>query len=159
MKNLDQVVEEAVKLSTPSREEELELSSVVKSAIKTLCEAAAELGIDVDIEVHGSVAHGTWLPGERDVDIFLLFSPHIGKERLVMYGLKIAKRAFPNYIERYSEHPFITALYQGYRIDVVPAARIEDPSRRLTAADRTPLHTRFITVSYTHLTLPTTERV
>lgn len=144
MSGIDEVVEKAIRLSTPSQEERAGLRRVLGEAMSLLRDAAERLGVRVDIEVHGSVAHDTWLPGEKDIDIFLLFDPSLGRERIVSEGLMLAKMAFPRHIERYSEHPFITALYKGYRVDVVPAARIRKPSERLTAADRTPLHTAYL---------------
>lgn len=107
---------------------------------------------DVEIMVVGSIARGTNLSGNSDIDIFLLFDrKRYGREGIVKMGLQYAKsivKAKKNerYELRYAEHPY-TRLYlddEQLRIDIVPAFRIEQIGEMGTAVDRTPLHTEFI---------------
>jgi len=82
-------------------------------------------------------------------------------EELESLGLKIAKKVAPKYEERYAEHPYIRAFFegipdktsggvvipkgfQGYRVDIVPCFRVSDPSAIRSAVDRTPFHNEYV---------------
>ncbi len=142
--SIDEIVRHLIPKVTPSKDESRLISDTVRTVIDKLNEEINRRNINASVEVHGSVAHGTWLPGDRDIDVFILFDPSVGKEYLINKGLEVAKSAFPNYIERYAEHPFITARVNGFLVDIVPAAMISDASKLITAADRTPLHTKYL---------------
>lgn len=106
---------------------------------------------DVELKVAGSVARGTNLKGNADIDIFMLFNPSYSREDVtrkgLLYGRKIAdRRAGESFEVKYAEHAY-TRLYMkniGLKVDLVPAYRISDAEELATSVDRTPLHTEFI---------------
>ncbi len=107
---------------------------------------------DVEIMVVGSIARGTNLRGNSDIDIFLLFNRNrYSRDEIVKKGLRYAKsivnlKKNERYELRYAEHPY-TRLYldeELLRIDIVPAFKIEEIGEMGTSVDRTPLHTEFI---------------
>ena len=86
----------------------------------------------------GSFAKGTFLEGDKDVDIFLLFRHDVEKEALeglvraavenAFPGVKLVKGGTPPpsaraafYQIAYAEHPYVRVFFQGRKIDVVPA--------------------------------------
>lgn len=140
--NVEEVIEKAKKLIEIPKEEYEKSNLAIKEVIEKLQEEKEKLGIDALIELHGSFAHDTWLKEDKDIDIFI-FSKE-GKEKAIENGLKIAKKAFPNHIERYAEHPFITVSHKGYEFDIVPAVLINEGEKIQTAVDRTRLHTRYL---------------
>ncbi|MCG3108759.1 CCA-adding enzyme [Metallosphaera sp. J1] len=102
---------------------------------------------DLDAEVHGSFRKGTWLKGDTDVDLFVFYPKSVGKEYL-------AKEALREILERlqglrtrlaYAEHPYVIVEVDGVEVDVVPALRVESGDQAITAVDRTPFHTRYVT--------------
>jgi tRNA nucleotidyltransferase (CCA-adding enzyme) len=96
----------------------------------------------------GSIARGTWIHGDRDLDIFLLFDPDLPREDLEEKGLglarKIALAEGANFREKYAEHPYINASINGLSVDLVPCYRVESASCIKSAVDRTPFHTQYI---------------
>jgi tRNA nucleotidyltransferase (CCA-adding enzyme) len=98
--------------------------------------------------VVGSVARDTWIRGDRDLDIFMLFPPDLTREELEDEGLtlarNIAESAGGTYREKYAEHPYINAIIDGLDIDIVPCYAVPDPAAIRSAVDRTPFHTRYI---------------
>jgi len=98
--------------------------------------------------VVGSVARGTWIHGDRDLDIFLLFDPALTREQLEEEGLALAREIAASlatsFREKYAEHPYISAVIDGLDVDLVPCYRVESPSSLQCAVDRTPFHTRYI---------------
>ena len=66
-----------------------------------------EAGLRATAEVHGSVARGTWLSGERDVDVFMVLDG--GYDRGVLPGVLDAVKGFvgEGWVEAYAEHPYL----------------------------------------------------
>jgi tRNA nucleotidyltransferase (CCA-adding enzyme) len=98
--------------------------------------------------VVGSVARDTWLSGDRDLDIFLLFPPDLSRETLEELGLdlarKIARRFAGSFREKYAEHPYVNATIDGLDVDLVPCYEVASAAKIQAAVDRTPFHTRYI---------------
>ncbi|TAJ44937.1 CCA tRNA nucleotidyltransferase [Methanofollis fontis] len=96
----------------------------------------------------GSVARGTWVRGDRDLDIFMLFDPALSREELEEKGLGLARRVADRlgdeWREKYAEHPYINATINGLDVDLVPCYRVASGAEIRSAVDRTPFHTRYI---------------
>jgi len=94
----------------------------------------------------GSVAKGTFLSGESDLDVFILFKKRMNKLQMKSELEKIFRKAFPNenYQMNYAEHPYIKFRFKGLKVDLVPAYKMKKAAERLTAVDRSVLHTKFI---------------
>ena len=120
------------------------LMATAKEIIGMIDAEAARQGFNVHAIHVGSTARDTWLRGKRDIDIFLPFPPDTSREQLELTGLKLARIVSDDYEERYAEHPYISAIYNGYEIDLVPCYNVSDPSRIQSAVDRSPFHNRYI---------------
>ncbi len=103
---------------------------------------------DTEVRVVGSLARGTNLKGNSDVDIFILFDKKLGKEKAVEKGIESIKKIIKKeekYEMKYAEHPYIRLyLNSGLRADIVPALKIDSIEELATAVDRTPLHNKFL---------------
>ncbi|RLE74445.1 MAG: CCA tRNA nucleotidyltransferase [Thermoprotei archaeon] len=145
---LEEVLSRARELVTPSADEERRLRAVAAEVLRALSDCARGHGLSVEVEVEGSVAKGTWLPGDRDIDVFLLFDRRTSLEELRYWGLRLAREAARalgcGFEERYAEHPYLRLSYKGYEVDVVPSYRVESGDEVVTAVDRTRLHTRYV---------------
>jgi tRNA nucleotidyltransferase (CCA-adding enzyme) len=99
--------------------------------------------------VVGSVARNTWVRGDRDLDIFMLFDPGLSREALETDGLALARSIAGSFTERfhekYAEHPYINATIDDVDVDIVPCYNVDSAERIQSAVDRTPFHTRYIT--------------
>jgi tRNA nucleotidyltransferase (CCA-adding enzyme) len=99
--------------------------------------------------VVGSIARNTWVRGEHDIDIFILFSPSLSREMLEEEGMALARRVAAQFtdrfFEKYAEHPYIYASIDGVGVDLVPCYAVETAIKIQSAVDRTPFHTRYIT--------------
>lgn len=90
--------------------------------------------------VAGSAARGTFLSDRLDIDLFLLFPPDLSRERLREEGLALGRAVLSRPETRYAEHPYLRGVFEGFRVDAVPGFSVTDPSRPLSAVDRTPFH-------------------
>ncbi len=111
----------------------------------------------------GSFAKGTFLEGDKDVDIFLLFRHDVEKEALeglvraavenAFPGVKLVKGGTPPpsaraafYQIAYAEHPYVRVFFQGRKIDVVPAYEAGHGRHfeLKSSVDRSQLHTEYV---------------
>ncbi|NTU99764.1 MAG: CCA tRNA nucleotidyltransferase [Methanoregulaceae archaeon] len=112
-----------------------------------LLEIARSVGV-AEAMIVGSVARDTWIHGDRDLDLFLLFDPSLTRQDLEEKGLALAKEIAGKmgapYLQKYAEHPYINASVDGLDVDIVPCFRVESAEHIRSAVDRTPFHTRYI---------------
>lgn len=99
--------------------------------------------------VVGSIARHTWVRGDRDLDVFMLFDAGLSREALEFEGLGLARTIAGTFTdifyEKYAEHPYISAKIDGVDVDLVPCYAVESAACIKSAVDRTPFHTRYIT--------------
>ncbi len=91
----------------------------------------------------GSVAKGTFLK-DPDIDVFIRFSPSYSRKDMENLGLEIARSVMPDGYESYAEHPYLRGVVNGFRVDIVPCYMVDDPSKKISAVDRTPFHTEYV---------------
>jgi tRNA nucleotidyltransferase (CCA-adding enzyme) len=98
--------------------------------------------------VVGSVARSTFVRGDRDLDLFMLFPPNIPREALEEQGLGLARSLADqfggSYQEKYAEHPYINTTIDGIDVDLVPCYKVASATAIQSAVDRTPFHTRYV---------------
>ncbi|MFB6251772.1 MAG: CCA tRNA nucleotidyltransferase [Halobellus sp.] len=102
------------------------------------------LSVDADIVQVGSTARGTWLAGDRDIDLFVRFSPSLDRQTLERYGLEVGNAVLPDGHEEYAEHPYVTGEFQGFDVDLVPCYDVDDGASLQSAVDRTPHHNAYL---------------
>ena len=128
---------------TPSDQENRHLMAVVDRVKEKVLDLARSLNIEVEPVLVGSVAKDTHLT-DPDIDIFVMFAPNTKREDLELYGLKIGEGILGESERRYAEHPYVSGKFHGMKVEIVPCYKIEDPSQKMSAVDRTPFHTRYI---------------
>ncbi|MCK5547947.1 MAG: CCA tRNA nucleotidyltransferase [Thermoplasmata archaeon] len=127
---------------TPSAEEREKVDSTVKFILQKVNERAERYDMKIEPVLVGSIAKDTWLP-DPDLDIFMTFPLETPIERMESIGLEIGEGILKGE-KRYAEHPYIHGTVDGLEVDLVPCYKIERPEQRLTAVDRTPLHTKYV---------------
>ncbi|QQR92693.1 MAG: CCA tRNA nucleotidyltransferase [Candidatus Iainarchaeum archaeon] len=94
----------------------------------------------------GSMARNTHLRGDRDLDIFVFYSPKLKRESFEKNGLQLAHKIFGKHFheEVYSEHPYVRGNIDGFDVEIVPTYKVEKASDKLSAVDRTPFHAQYM---------------
>ena len=97
MTTLDDILIQAKRMVDPTLVEEKKILGIAED-VKQRVEDASIGNLTVhSVEIGGSVAIGTWLYDDVDVDIFVKFDSAISKKRLEDLGVKIGRDAFvPN---------------------------------------------------------------
>jgi len=136
--------EEVLATLRPTQEEKDHICGIAQRLLAAIAGSGKAQGMVV-----GSIARHTWIRGDKDLDVFLLFDPAISREALEEQGLSLARSiagSFTDrYHEKYAEHPYINAVIDDVDVDLVPCYDIASAERIQSAVDRTPFHTRYIT--------------
>lgn len=139
------ICEDVSQIVTPTVDERNQVLDLAGSLVKNIKIAAEKAAIKAEVRVEGSVAKGTWLSGEPDIDIFMRMPPTMPRDAFKTTCLKIAREATSGYsqIERFAEHPYLEAFKDSTRINIVPCYRVRRGDW-MSATDRTPFHTDYV---------------
>jgi tRNA nucleotidyltransferase (CCA-adding enzyme) len=138
---MQEILERVLKRVRPTEADRRLIGQVAKELTERVKAACEKLKVNAKPMLVGSVARGTWLRDERDIDIFILFPPTLTREELERQGLTIGREvAGPGARERFAEHPYVTMRFRGLDVDLVPCYEIADPREIKSAVDRTPHH-------------------
>jgi len=140
----DDVVERVRRRVTPTEAERERLHAAARTLRERAEAAIADLDVEADALLVGSTARGTWLAGDRDIDLFVRFPPELDRERLEQYGLRVGHAVLDDGHEEYAEHPYVKGRYDGFDVDCVPCYDVDSAADIRSAVDRTPFHTAYL---------------
>ena len=128
----------------PDPEERERLREAVDTLVARVEDALQSMPVEADVVQVGSTARGTWIAGDRDIDLFVRFPTDLPREELEDYGLEIGHAVLPEGHEEFAEHPYVTGAYDGFDVDLVPCYAVESATAIASAVDRTPFHNRYL---------------
>ena len=146
--SIEAITERVLKDVKPSPEEIRITTDLANGLMARIKQAAPK---DVEIILAGSVARGTQVRGNSDIDIFLLFPRGMEERKMERLGIEIAKKIVnkkknERFEIKYAEHPYLKLIMgdEGIKADIVPAFKIDDSKDMGSAVDRTQLHNNFV---------------
>ena len=142
--SLEAVLETVRDRVVPDDDERAALESVVEDLTDRAEAAIEDLRVEADTRLVGSTARGTWLAGDRDIDLFVRFPPDLPREDLERYGLTVGHEVLPDGHEEFAEHPYVKGEFRGFDVDCVPCYAVESATDIRSAVDRTPFHTAYL---------------
>jgi len=130
---------------TPKKRERAKIEALAKELEEKVVSASVEFGVEAEVRVEGSAARDTWLSEEPEIDIFMRVPTTVPRRSLGEVCLKIARKATEGseQIERFAEHPYLEAIVDGVRVNIVPCYNVRR-GEWLSATDRTPYHTDYV---------------
>ena len=134
--------DDVLKRITPNSALRKKALATVSEVMAKIAGTARKLGIDVEPILVGSVAKDTAL-SVTDIDIFIMFPVTTSLEDLQKNGLKLGESVVKGE-RRYAQHPYTHGEYKGFTLDIVPCYRVESPTQKMSAVDRTPFHTEYV---------------
>ncbi|MFW6321178.1 MAG: CCA tRNA nucleotidyltransferase [Halohasta sp.] len=144
MTTLEDVLSTVRQRVTPSAAERQRLAAAASTLTERAEAAIDDRGLDADVLQVGSTARGTWLAGDRDIDLFVRFPPDLPREDLEQHGLDIGHEVIPEGHQEYAEHPYVKGTVDGFDVDCVPCYRVESATEIRSAVDRTPFHNQYL---------------
>lgn len=102
----------------------------------------------IEVLMTGSASRGTFVKGDKDIDIFMQFPPELSIDELKTRGLDTAYAVVREFggtaVEKYAEHPYLNATIEGFDVDLVPCYHVASTAEMKCAVDRTPFHARYL---------------
>jgi tRNA nucleotidyltransferase (CCA-adding enzyme) len=135
---------DVLKKITPTVNEKKRLKKIIRSLKEHVLNEIKKTTLPITLELVGSTAKDTYIKNAVDIDLFLVFPVTTPREVLQEKGLAIGRAFLEHQEECYAEHPYVRGVFQGYKTELVPCYKIESASQKLSAVDRTPLHTRYV---------------
>ena len=127
----------------PDKEKQEKIKDFVRSLLST-----AKIASNAQPVMTGSIGRETWLKDNHDIDLFLMFSITVSREKLEKRGLEAAKKIVKllngTYIKKYAEHPYLQAKINDFDVDIVPCYKIKKGEKIKSAVDRSPLHVEYV---------------
>ncbi|QQG48797.1 MAG: CCA tRNA nucleotidyltransferase [archaeon] len=145
MKTLTRVLKQVRLEVEPTPQEESRVRSLSKSLLSKTRAAAALHPETRGVLLGGSLAKGTWLPQNVDIDIYVKIDPSTTEERFEQVGLEVGRTATRGHArgKKYAQHPYTEAIVDGVRVNVVPCFDVRKGEWK-SAADRSPYHVSLI---------------
>ena len=144
MSDFEAVVEGVRERVDPTPEERRALAATAGRLADRARDAIEGLPVAADVIQVGSTARGTWVAGDRDIDLFVRFPADLPREDLEAYGLAVGEAVLPEGHEEYAEHPYVKGEFEGYDVDLVPCYRLDEATDIQSAVDRTPFHNEYL---------------
>jgi len=142
-------VKEILRPTSSELDEALHLYKELEGILKDIL--SKTIPYDFKIELEGSVAKGTSLRGEMDLDIFVLIQyENLNKEWIIEKFVKPVSKGLGRLgkgyrVElRYASHPYVKVYAGNIEADIVPAYWAKSINDIKTPVDRTPFHTEFV---------------
>jgi tRNA nucleotidyltransferase (CCA-adding enzyme) len=134
---------EVLKNISPSSQQTIKEKKFIDKVLKKINKTS---GSHISAIVAGSFGKGTNLKDSMDFDVFVLYPPSLPKEQFIKEGLDLGQKIFKGYFweKAYSQHPYIRGIIDGYKVEIVPAYKINPGDPIISAVDRTSLHLLFI---------------
>ena len=139
-----QIHEEVLKKIVPTEQQRKHLMNTIANLKTSIIKEIIKTQLPVTCELVGSTAKDTYLATSLDIDLFLMFPTSTSREQLETIGLEIGRTILSKKEEGYAEHPYVRGYYNEYKTEIVPCYKIESATQKLSAVDRTPLHTKYI---------------
>ncbi|MFC1803097.1 CCA tRNA nucleotidyltransferase [Thermoproteota archaeon] len=143
MSNWEQLKQTLIDELNPTEIEESQLLAFANNTIKEINKVLMDEGIEAVAELQGSVAHGTWIKGQQDLDIFIIIEQYENRGQLLEILNIVRKKIGWDFTQAYAEHPYLKTKINGYNIDIVPCFKATDGKIK-SSTDRTPLHSRWL---------------
>ncbi len=143
-RDLDAVIAHVREQVDPGPDERAALDAAVQAVVARTEAAIADREVTATVVHVGSTARGTWVSGDRDIDVFVQFDPDLPREDLERFGLQIGREVLPDGHTEYAEHPYVTGEYEGFAVDLVPCYAVADATAIKSAVDRTPFHNAYL---------------
>jgi len=143
-KKMNQIEKEVLQKITPTKEYRKKLKKIIDQLEDDIKKEFKKRRLTVDLMLVGSIAKDTYLMTNMDIDFFVCYPTSFKKEKIAKNTLSIGKSLLKDTEESYAEHPYLRGYYKDFYVELVPCYKIEKASQKLSAVDRTPLHTEYV---------------
>ena len=124
----------------PTRAEELKAKKIVSKFLAKLNKRL----VGGEAVVGGSFAKNTWLKGDHDIDIFVLFGKKQDTNKISEILEKTIKQVFLFVNKIAGSRDYFQIKYKGYLFELIPVLKIDNPEEALNIMDISPMHVSWV---------------
>lgn len=134
-----------IKKVVPTKDEAARIDATARKILGLARAQSGKIPQITGVETGGSYAKGTWLGGSADIDVFVKMDRNTPRHTFTKLAKAVGYAVLDGYspAERYAEHPYVEAVVDGTRVNVVPCYDVE-AGGWISAADRSPYHTAYV---------------
>jgi len=146
---MNSILNYAKKEAAPSKKLQQKKQRIAKKACDLVNKCIEKYPQVIGFELGGSYAKGTRVSEKPvdnvDIDIFDKFNKKTSEKDFRNIGTKIGFESLKKYkpYTRYAEHPFVEAIIDGTRVNIVPCYDVSKGEWQ-SATDRSIYHTKFM---------------
>jgi len=144
MSQYNSIEQHVLQKITPEQKDRGRLKTTISKLTNKVKEKLITHHQKASIELVGSTAKDTYLKNNLDIDLFIVFPSSEPSETIAQTTLQIGREILKDTEECYAEHPYIRGNFFDYKVELVPCYQITDASEKISAVDRTPLHTKYV---------------
>lgn len=116
-----------------------------KKIFETASNVISKLNIkDAQPMLGGSIAKGTWLSGNNDIDIYVRFNKEYA-EKDISKLLENSLKGFKNLKKVHGSRDYFQIDNDGLIVELIPILRIDSPTEAKNITDISPLHVEWVT--------------
>jgi len=141
---MNKIEKQVLEKITPTHEYRGKVKDIVEEIRTILKKEIIKRKLPAAIQLVGSIAKDTYLQNNMDIDFFICFPTNFKKEEIAKNALSIGRSFLKNTEESYAEHPYLRGYHKEFYTEIVPCYIIENAEQKLSAVDRTPLHTKYV---------------
>ncbi|MHA1836013.1 MAG: CCA tRNA nucleotidyltransferase [Candidatus Odinarchaeia archaeon] len=138
------IIQKAKRRLTPTQALKDKVDNIINKFLLKINRVIKEKDVPVKPTLVGSYVKNTWLPERLELDVFLVYSSKEILKKKCKEHLNFFKDVFDKWEDRHSQHPYLSGIFQGIRVDIVPSFKIKTPKELFTPVDRTILHTKYV---------------
>ncbi len=129
------MLSEILKKIKPTKEEVKKINEISEEIVGIVREKTNR-----EVMLAGSIAKGTWIRGDHDIDIFVLFDK--GEENIDKKLIKYLKSLRGKVI--HGSRDYLRLNYKGFEVEIVPLYKLSSPDEAKNSADASQFHVEYI---------------
>ena len=136
--------EEILQKIKPKKEEEEKIQKIINEFKNKIQKIIDNYYKDIEIFIGGSFAKGTWLSKDTDIDVFIRFDKKYEEKKLSEIIEDILKKSGFKYTRVKASRDYFEVHLEGYKFEIVPVIKIEDPNEAKNTMDLSPFHVEWV---------------
>jgi tRNA nucleotidyltransferase (CCA-adding enzyme) len=118
--------------------------AIVATTLKRVESAIKRLQILAEVKLGGSLAKGTYLQGDHDVDVFVRFSTKYRDEELAEHLERILKSVFKTVERVHGSRDYFHVQRGSFTFEFIPVLHISSWAEANNVTDMSPLHVAYV---------------
>ena len=140
---MDLILKKVLRKAVPSKAEKEKVNSIINLSKSILEKQLRKQKVKAEVFVGGSIAKGTWLKGQYDIDLFVRFDGYKDEE-IGKILTKVVKKSFRNCVVLHGSRDYCKVNFRGFEIEFIPVLKIKSPNDAKNSMDASLFHVDYV---------------